>query len=418
MKVLMVVMTDVAHDARVLREAETLVDAGHQVDVIGKDVPPGWSPPAGIRTISVRPVSVFGAAGRGSTTTGQEDAGATRPGTRRPRNPLARAARWVLLPRHRLSVRASWTAQAARAAGDGPYDVVHAHDFSALPLGDALARRYRARLVYDSHEWWGGRARYGRPTPWERAQERRAETRLLAAADTVITVSDGIARRLEAMGAREVTVVRNTFSMSAGPPADRGVRPVLGVVYAGRIDAGRDLPAVLGAMDRTPTLRVSLIGPVDQSFASRLGLAGSQAAGSHGGGGRVRILPARPVDEVDEVLREEGIAVVTLTDSCENHRLALPNKLFHAVRAGVPVVAADLPEIRSVVRQYRIGVLYRPGSAASLAAALHEVLADYESYRQAVRVAAAELCWAVDGARLVEVYQRLADPTRTRRSLP
>ena len=44
MRVLMLVATSVATDTRVLREAGTLVAAGHSVHIVGKDVPPDVAP--------------------------------------------------------------------------------------------------------------------------------------------------------------------------------------------------------------------------------------------------------------------------------------------------------------------------------------------------------------------------------------
>ena len=116
----------------------------------------------------------------------------------------------------------------------------------------------------------------------------------------------------------------------------------------------------------------------------------------------------RSIDEVDDTLRSYGISLVTLTNTCENHRLALPNKLFHAVRAGVPVVAADLPEMRAVVTQHKLGTLYEPGNAASLTTAVRALIENYTTYADGVRTAAADLNWEKDSAPLVAAYAELA----------
>ena len=111
---------------------------------------------------------------------------------------------------------------------------------------------------------------------------------------------------------------------------------------------------------------------------------------------------------MDEVYRRGGAAAVTLAAGSANHELALPNKLFHAVRAGVPVVAADLPEIRRTVLRYGFGELYRPGDATSLAAATLRVARRLPELTAAARAARAELSWEHDAAVLVEVYRGLA----------
>lgn len=101
--------------------------------------------------------------------------------------------------------------------------------------------------------------------------------------------------------------------------------------------------------------------------------------------------------------------LVTHSDQWENHRLALPNKLFHAVRAGVPVVATDVGELAKMVRRHGLGTLYRPGDAASLVDAVERAVADYPGLCEAVRAAAPELSWEADAARLLALYERLAD---------
>ena len=85
----------------------------------------------------------------------------------------------------------------------------------------------------------------------------------------------------------------------------------------------------------------------------------------------------------------------------------MPNKLFHAVRAGVPVVATDVQELRRVVEQHKLGVLYRAGDAGSLAAALREVAANYSVYAENVAAAAPELSWERDARVLTGIYAGL-----------
>src|SRR5690606_4689661 len=117
--------------------------------------------------------------------------------------------------------------------------------------------------------------------------------------------------------------------------------------------------------------------------------------------------PPVPIDAVDQAYRDAGIAFVPLTDGSLNHRIALPNKLFQAVRAGVPVVAADLPEIRRVVSEHGLGALYRPGDADSLTRAVEEVTRRHEHLVANVLAARASLCWERDAEVLLDVYEEL-----------
>lgn len=391
MRILMLVATTVATDTRVLREATTLAAAGHDVHVIGRSVPADWTPPAPVTVSSVGTSSVFRAEGAPSLT--------------RRRLPVhLRVARWALLPQHRASAFGRWAAGAVEqgrrriASGLAP-DVVHAHDFTALAAGAQLADACGARLVYDTHELWSGRPREYRPTPLLDARERRDEARLGARADAIITVGDGVARALrDRYGWQHVTVVRNTF------PAPRHSPPLpaapTGLVYAGRLAAYRELETIAAASDELaadPGLPITLLGPADETWLARFDARRTSVAA-----------PVAP-DDVDARLAAAGLVLVTHSDRWANHRLALPNKLFHAVRVGAPVVATDVGELAAAVRRHGLGTLYRPGDPADLTRAVREAVADFSELARRVALAAPALSWDHDAAALSAVYDGIGE---------
>ena len=374
--VLMLVWTDVSTDARVQREATALAGAGHRVHVIGRAVAPDYQPPPGVTVES---------AGVAPTGVGRR---------RRLPAPL-RLARWVLLPQHVNRALRRWVGQAEPKARARSFDIVHAHDFTALPLGARLARDRNVPLVYDAHEFWPGRDRHGRPTPYQQWREKQTERRLGGTAAEVITVGPELAQLLEKhYGWTNVTVVRNTFPM----PADEPEPPTTptAAVYAGRIGPGRDLETVVAAAGDIKPLKTVLVGPADGGYLAALPT------------GSVDVLDALPLDDAVTLLRDAGIALVTLSDKWLNNRIGMPNKLFMAVRAGVPVVAADLPALRRLVTEHGIGRLYRPGDAGSLVDAVKQVQASYGELTAAVVRARAELSWERDERVLRDIYRRLA----------
>ena len=373
-RVLMLVWTGVSTDTRVLREARTLVDAGWSVHIIGRAVPSDFVAPQGISVSSV----------------GTPPAAQSRS---RELNVIERAARWLLLPEHVGRRLAAWQRAALVEARGHRADVVHAHDFSALPVGATLAQEWGVPLVYDSHELWSGRPRVGRPTPWRARRHTRLEATLGARAQIVLTVGEGVAAALrERYGWRDVRVVRNTFPRTQA--RDQRLGAPTGAVYAGRIAPYRELEVIARA-SRSTDLPITLIGPADAQFLARFNPE------------RTRIEDSRPPDEVDAVLAAAGLALVTHSDRWENHRLALPNKLFHAVRAGVPVVATDVGELARTVREHDLGELYKPGDADDLVCAINRALGRYQELQTRVRVAAPVLSWDTDGRALVVAYATL-----------
>lgn len=380
----MLVATSLASDTRVLREASALAAQGHAVHVVGKQVPAGFVPPDGVTWSSAGAGSRLRPEGSGSL------AG-------RPLPPPVRLARWALLPTHRNQAFARWAAGAVADGTAREYDVVHAHDFTALEAGHLLAQRRGVPLVYDSHELWCGRPRVGRPTPVQLRREGRREAELGRRAAAVITVGEGVAEELRRRyGWDHVHVVRNTFPLPDPLPA--APRAPTGAVYAGRLAPYRELETIAAA-SRDLDLPVTLVGPADGTWLTRFDP------------GRARVRPPLPVDEVDGLLNGAGLALVTHSDRWANHRLAMPNKLFHAVRAGIPVVGTDVGELGRLVRRYGVGELYRPGDPADLVRAVRTALSRYPALCAAVRAAAPDLSWDGDASRLRDVYAAL--PVRT-----
>ncbi|MBD3784466.1 MAG: glycosyltransferase [Micrococcales bacterium] len=382
MRVLMLVWTGVATDTRVLREAGALVGAGHTVHVVGRGVPADWTPPDGVTVDSAgRPPA---AQTRGRELTAPE-----------------RLARWALLPTHVRRRLGRWQAEAEelgrRAAAAAPFDVVHAHDFTALPVGARLAGEWDVPLVYDTHEYWVGRPVEGRPAPLLRRREAALEDALGRRAAAVVTVGEGVAEALRGDHPHwpVVTVVHNTFPARTELPPPTS--PPRAFVYAGRLAADRELE-VISAASRDLPGEVVLRGPADAEWLGRFDP------------GAARVEPAAPLEVVDHELLSAGVALVTHSDRWPNHRLAMPNKLFHAVSLGVPVLATDVGELGKAVRRYGLGTTYRPGDAEDLVRAGRELVATHAAVAARVAAARSELSWDADAGRLAGVYARLGGP--------
>jgi glycosyltransferase involved in cell wall biosynthesis len=213
-------------------------------------------------------------------------------------------------------------------------------------------------------------------------------------ADVVLTVGEGVAHALRRdYGWDRVRVVRNTFEPRVAPATS--VATPSAAVYAGRLAPYRELEVIAAASTRVE-LPIVLVGPVDSAW-----LAGFDP-------GKAEIRPPATLDQVDDLLAAAGLALVTHSDRWANHRLALPNKLFHAVRVGVPVVATDVGELGRTVREHGLGTLYRPGDVAGITDAIAEAVDTYPALRKAVSKAMPQLSWEHDEKILLDAYAELA----------
>lgn len=93
-----------------------------------------------------------------------------------------------------------------------------------------------------------------------------------------------------------------------------------------------------------------------------------------------------------------------------NQYLALPNKFFDYIHAGVPQVTMNYPEYRAINSRYEVAVLIDDIAPDTIAAAVNNLLNDtvlYERLRQNCLEARLELNWQQEEKKLIHFYQAI-----------
>jgi glycosyltransferase involved in cell wall biosynthesis len=308
-------------------------------------------------------------------------------------------------------------ALARRAAAARPA-VIHAHEPDSWLAGLLAARRCGARLVLDVHEHYPSRLDGRLPGPLRplaRAVLRGACRALAARADAVVVAKDGLAG--DYGGAARCTPVRNYATPVAVVPRRHQAGPVT-LLHLGALGASRGALLMPDLLDRVPASRLCLVGrftdasePAFTARAEALGVAGRIAR--HGWMDREAALAVAASCDIGLVLFQPGV---------ENHRLALPHKLFDCMLAGLPVIVPDFArEVAAVVAEAGCGLAVDVRDAGALAAAVAS-LGDPEA-RAAMgargRYAAlGRFGWAPEAARLVRLYRRLLAYSAARKPAP
>jgi glycosyltransferase involved in cell wall biosynthesis len=379
----MLVATSVSGDSRVLREAESLVQKGYRVEIVGKEVPQDFKPPKGIVVHSSKSGNGLRPASMTSLRTKKLP-------------PHLRFFRWMLLPAHRAKSFKAWADGSSHLISKLDFDVVHAHDFTALELGARFARARNVPLIYDSHEWWLGRQRQYRPTPITDRREARLERKLIQQTSAVITVGRSIGDLMRTKrGATNVKIVKNSFPRT-GDTTKLVCTPPKGLIYAGRIDAYRELETIINVAHESD-LAISWMGNYENQWGAKW-VPLARAAG-------IEVIPSQALEAVTTAMQNAGLAFVTHSNLFESHRLAMPNKLFHAVQAGVPVIATDVSELAGIVREHDLGELYEPGNPESMRQAVGRAIKRHSELVALVNAAKSTLSWEEDEKVLIQIYR-------------
>jgi len=192
---------------------------------------------------------------------------------------------------------------------------------------------------------------------------------LLAAgypADKVHLIPNGVAIPASPTSAGQQLAAR--AALAAANPELKLPEGARLAVYVGRLQAFKGLATflkswqALGKNYRDARLWLVGEGPLEGELEDQI-----QAAGLKG-----RVVLAGAFDAVDEVLQAADMFVLPSREE------GLSLALLEALAAGLPVVASDIPGNRLVIEDGRQGLLFTPGDANALAAAMGNVLSDLD----------------------------------------
>lgn len=272
----------------------------------------------------------------------------------------------------------------------------------AIDLDTMLACYYvsawrRIRRVYDAHELFTGlKEVVTRPRVlafWS-AIERRYVPRFSAG----YTVSQGIAEEFERRYGVNYAVVRN---MPHSYPLDTTHTRERSLLYMGAVNEARAFEILIPAL-KTVDARLIVCG--DGNFMPRL----KQLISEQGVGDRVELRGMLTPEALRDLAPRYWIGMGVAENTGINQYLALPNKFFDYIQAGLPQIAMDFPEYRRVNQEFEVAVLVKEINPESLAAVINNLLGDpvlYGRLRDNCLRARTVLNWEQEEKKLLAFYE-------------
>jgi glycosyltransferase involved in cell wall biosynthesis len=298
-------------------------------------------------------------------------------------------------------------------------DLYIAHYPAALPAAVIAAQMHRARYAYDAEDFhlgdWPDTLQY---EP-QRRLLRAVEGRHLPNCAYITAASPGIADAYA--GAYDIvrpTVVLNVFPRAeapAAPTAAGTVAPGSSIYWFSQtIGPDRGLEVAVLAIGRARTRpHLYLRGSPAAGFVERL----RSIASSVNAADRLHILASESPREMVRLASGYDVGLSSETGHTLNRRIALNNKLFTSILAGLPVLLSDIPAHRDFAAEAGSAVrLYAVDSTEALAAAMDILLGDpsmlADARRAAFRLAQTRFNWEIEKTTLLDrVAAALAGPS-------
>lgn len=288
--------------------------------------------------------------------------------------------------------------RALRLARSGEHDLLHTHE-EAGAMGAWIGRRTGLPHLYDMHSSLPEQLdNFGR-FDWAPvvAAFEAMEAYTLGGSDGVIAVCRELGERVAASGYRgPVRVIENTLDVappSYGEADESALRERLGleeggkvVLYTGTFEPYQGLPVLIRAarrvVERAPEARFVLLGGTDAEIQRLRDVVASNAVEES-----VVLVPRVDPEEVFLFHRIADVLVTARTGGTNT-----PLKIYQYLRAGLPIVATDVPSHTQVLSRETAELV--PPDPPGLAGGILRVLEDREHARRlaegAVRLAHSE----------------------------
>ena len=285
------------------------------------------------------------------------------------------------------------------------WDAFYANEWAAVPIAVTAAAGNKAPVVYDAHEFspleredhLGWRLFY---SPMIRYILQRYTPRISAA----ITVCRPIAERYEREFGFKPMLVLNAPKPVEVP--DHEIDPEhIHLVHHGNAQSDRRQEIMIEAIAQTDKryhLNFMLVEQ-ERGYLDKLKRLAAQIAP-----GRVTFIdPVAPMQIVPTIARFDlGLALMFPTNY--NNRMALPNKLFEAINAGLCILVGQSPAMIEVVEKYQCGVVAPSFEPQDIASVLNHLTSEkIKLARTASRRAAQVFNADTQTAQIVDLFETL-----------
>lgn len=295
-------------------------------------------------------------------------------------------------------------------------DIYHAHDYFTILPACIAAKLTGARLVYDAHELTRDMvaAITFRLKIWA-----AIENMCLKKADKIIAANDS---RAEIMWKEYGLCEKPAFLLNCcslkqkpqkrTPPRKREILASHGipldgrkvVIYEGRLESERGLENLAKSLRSLPGAILLFIGagPLSDQLI--------RLTREHSLTDRIFFIRKLDNKSLMELLWNVGdVGVAIYQNTCRNNYFCAPNKLFEYLISGMPVAAADLPELTKIVKGYNVGEVFDPEDPDSIAHAITTILGNNNenTIKNNIDTVINDYNWEKEGRKLFDLYESL-----------
>ncbi len=262
------------------------------------------------------------------------------------------------------------------------FDLIIANDIECLPL--AFKIKKKEKILFDAHEF--APRHFEDKLVWRIFFQRFNKylcKKYLPLVDEMITVGTGLAREYAAHYPVKPVVVTNAnyyAQLTPLPVDDKKIR----LIHHGAANPSRQLEIMIDMMnylDDRFTLDLMLLTPTIANKKTRSYLEWLKNLIKDNP--KIKILPPVKSSEVVNFIHHYDMGIFLLPPINFNYANTLPNKLFDYIQARLAIAIGPTPEMADLVNRYDLGVVSEDFTSPSLAKKINALTTERINYFKA-----------------------------------
>ena len=294
--------------------------------------------------------------------------------------------------------------EAIRLLEDRTFDAVVANDARALPLAFHVARG--KPIWADMHEW--APAERTHITSW-RLLVAPLMTHIckkyLPKCQAVSTVGQEIVKLYEKNFGVRPTLIRNAAPFADLTPSQNLTDGPIRLVHSGGAVAGRNIENMIAAVKAAGerfTLDLYLVPGNDRGkYLSQLKEQAKDCP-------RIKFNPPVVPAELPATLNQYDVGIYWIPPYSINAELALPNKIFDFIQARLAIAVGPTKEMANIVEEFQVGVVSSGFSNENIVETLRSLDRDQIiGFKQNTNSAAQKLCFENEAKNIEQIMKSL-----------
>lgn len=288
-------------------------------------------------------------------------------------------------------------------------DILHIHDFPMLKTGVIFSKRNQIKLIYDAHELYYSQVQLPKKI---QKKYKKEESKLIRHANQVITVNPYIAKLMvERYKIETPNIIMNALPFNQ-ISEDKTLKERFNIsgkskilLYQGWISENRGIEKIIEAARYfDSSICLILIGYGDYLHHLK------NLVDKYGLNERVFFYGEVPSKELHNLTCQADLGIIPYYPVDENNYYCSPNKLFEFTMAHVPFISNELPFLSDMIFDYQFGEVCDLNNPHFTAKLVNKILLDSERLERlklAAKKASKILNWENEQLKLYKIYDEL-----------